>query len=664
MNKTLRLLQVEDSESDAELVLRSLTQAGFEVESHRVDDAEGLRRALADPNWDVVVADYYLPGFDAPGTLRILQECGHDIPCIVVSGKMGEDVAVEMMKAGAHDYLTKNNLARLAPAVAREVSEAAARRESRLAQEELRSSEERLALAVEATQLGTFDFYPQTGKLIWSKFARQHFGVLSDAEVTYDTFLRALHSADRDRVTQTLQEALSYENGGHYMDDYRTVGIEDGQERWLAARGHVFFDESAQPVRFVGVIQNVTGRKRLEQQLLQSQKLESIGRLAGSIAHDFNNLLTIINGYAQLVLAEMPTGDPQRDSMEELSKAALQAAALTRQLVAFSRRQTAEPKIIAMNEFVKDYENMLKRLLGEEIDLVYSLDEHAGAFRADPGQMGQVLMNLAVNAKDAMPGGGKLVVETSSMVVDDHFARTHLYVNPGHYVVLAVTDTGTGMTAEVKTHLFEPFYTTKEQGKGSGLGLSTVYGIVVHQSGGSIWVSSEPGQGTTFRLFFPALEVERAAAPSAEASKIAAKGETILLAEDEAGVRKYTRQILQRHGYKIVEAANGAEALTVARQQGNSIRLLLTDIIMPIMGGVELAEKFHSEFPNVPVLFMSGYNDQIMRHWNTLTAYIQKPFTLTDLLTQVRELLDRNGAPAAPLGDNAPSAGASDLASS
>jgi len=602
MSKTLRLLQIEDSECDADMILRLLMQAGFEVSSHRVEDAEGLRRALEDPAWDVIVADYYLPGFDAPGALRILQECGQDIPCIVVSGKMGEDVAVEMMKSGAHDYLTKNNLTRLVPAVERELAEAASRREARQAQEELRESEERLALAVEATQLGTFDFYPQTGKLIWSKFARQHYGVSPEAEVTYDTFLRALHPADRDRATQRLQDALRYENGGDFADEYRTVGVEDGQEGWLSKRGRVFFDGHSQAVRVVGVIQNVTERKRLEQQLLQSQKLESVGRLAGSIAHDFNNLLTIINGYAHLVLAGMGPQDAMRDSMEELSKAATQAAALTRQLVSFSRRQVAEPKPIVVNDFVKEYENMLKRLLGENIEVVLSLDPLAGAFRADPGQIGQVLMNLAVNAKDAMPAGGKLVVETANQVVDDQFARTQLYVSPGQYVVLTITDTGTGMSAEVKSHLFEPFFTTKEPGKGTGLGLSTVYGIVVNQNAGAILASSEPGRGTSFKLYFPSSGLEDTTGSTVRIERIASRGETILLAEDEAGVRKYTREILERYGYIILEANNGLEALSVARNHPGQIHLLLTDIIMPTVGGVELAEKFTAEFPSIPVL--------------------------------------------------------------
>jgi CheY-like chemotaxis protein len=393
----------------------------------------------------------------------------------------------------------------------------------------------------------------------------------------------------------------------------------------------------------------------LEQQLLQSQKLESVGRLAGSIAHDFNNLLTIITGHAQLVLAEMGPQDAMRDSMEELSKAAVQAASLTRRLVSFSRRPVAEPKTIVVNELVKEYENVLRRLLGENVELVLLLDPQAGAFRADPGQIGQVLMNLAGNAKDAMPAGGKLMIETSCMLVDELYARTRLHVSPGQYVVLTLTDTGTGMSPEVKSHLFEPFFTTKEHGKGTGLGLSTVYGIVVNQSGGSIWVSSELGQGTSFKLYFPSLGLESTAGAAASIEKSASRGETILLAEDEVGVRKYTRQILERYGYIILEATNGGEALSVARSHPGPIHMLLTDIIMPSMGGMELAEKFAAEFPRIPVLFMSGYTDQIMRHWNALSAYIQKPFTLSDLLTQVRTLLDR-AAPSALRAEDLPAA--------
>lgn len=648
MGKPLRILQVEDSENDADLILRLLMQAGFEVFSHRVEDAEGLRHALADPSWDIVIADYHLPGFDAPGALRMLQESGSDIPCIVVSGMMGEETAVEMMKSGAHDYLTKNNLARLVPAVERELAEAALRRETRQAQEELRQSEEHLTLAVEATQLGTFDYYPQTGQLVWSKFARHHYGISSEMDVDYDTFVRALHASDRERALQVLQNSLRYENGGAYAHEYRINGIEDGKERWISSRGRVYFDEHASAVRVIGVVQNVTERQRLEQQLLQAQKLQSVGRLAASIAHDFNNLLTVINGYAHLVLSGLGPQDPLRESMDELSQAAMQASALIRQLLAFSRRQVAEPKNIVVNEFVKDFENMLRRLLGDGVELSLSLDPQAGAIRVDPGLLGQALMNLAVNAKDAMPSGGKLLIQTSNS--DGPHASVHPGV-AGEHVIVTVTDTGTGMSAEVQSHLFEPFYTTKEQGKGTGLGLSTVYGIVVNQSGGTVSVASELGRGTTFTLSFPAIRAERPAALEASTPQGNARGETILLAEDEPAVRKYTRRMLEREGYTVLEAGDGEEALAVAKSHGGTIHLLLTDIIMPAMGGMELAEQFSAAYPGVPVLFMTAYTDQIMRHWNVLSAYIQKPYNLSDLLTQVRELLDRSSSPSLPAQD-------------
>jgi hypothetical protein len=641
MSKQLRLLQIEDSESDAEMMLRLLRQAGFEVTARRVDDAEGLRQALAEATWDVALADYVLPGFDAPGALRIMQECGQDIPCIVVSGKKGEDTAVEMMRSGAHDYLTKDNLNRLAPAVERELADAELRRQFNQAHRELRASEEHLALAVQATQLGTFDYEPRTGRLIWSKCARQHFGLLSEAEATWDTFQQALHPGDRERALQTVQAALRRENGGDYADEFRVIGIEDGQERWLASRGRVFFDTESQPLRFVGVLLNTTERKRLEQQLLQAQKLESVGRMAGAIAHDFNSLMTTINGYAHLVLAELTPESTLRGSMEELAKAAMRAAGLTRQLVAFSRRQAVEPKTIVLNALVREHENAMRQTVGGNIQLELALDPDAGTFRADPAQIGRALLNLAENARDAMPSGGKLTVATARLEVDEDFARTQLYVDPGPYAVLAVTDTGTGMSAEVKAHLYEPFYTTKEQGKGAGLGLATVYGIVVNQSGGAIWVSSEPGKGTTFKLFFPCFTTE-APQPTMRTEIEPSRGETILLAEDESSVRRYTREILQRAGYVVLEAANGMEALATAQSHPGTIHLLLTDIIMPTLGGVDLAERFTVQYPGVPVLFISGYSDQIMLHWNELSAYVQKPFTKTELLAQVRELLDRS----------------------
>ena len=379
-------------------------------------------------------------------------------------------------------------------------------------------------------------------------------------------------------------------------------------------------------------------RVHLEAQLRHAQKLEGIGRLAGGVAHDFNNLITIILGYAQVVLEELPPRDPLREVMAEIVKAATHGGSLTRQLLAFSRRQVSQPRDIAMNDVVRDFEKMLKRLIGEDIEMVLSLDPEAGAVRADPYQIEQIIMNLAINARDAMPDGGKLCIETSPFDASAEFARLHAAVPPGTYVLLSVSDTGTGMAPEVKARAFEPFFTTKEPGKGTGLGLSTVYGIVT-QCAGSISVYSEPGHGSTFRMLFPAVEAAAAVARTSIVPRDCSGHETILMAEDEGDLRRYVRRILEDKGYQVVEASNGNQALEAARRHPGPIHLLLTDIVMPEMGGVDLVGQFNSLRPHVPVLCMSGYSERLWRKGD-LTGYLQKPFTPLMLLTQVRTLLD------------------------
>ena len=633
MNETLRVLQIEDSESDAALIVRLLRKAGFQVEWERVEDAAGTREALANRAWDVIIADYHLPQFDAPAALRIVQESGHDIPFLVVSAAIGEDAAVALMRAGAHDYLLKDHLARLAPAVERELREARMRRQRRQA-------EERLGLAILATQLGTFDYYPQTGELIWSDIARRQAGLSPEAPASHAAFLAGVHSDDRERVARAIADALRPVSGGQYAAEYRTVGAEDGIVRSLSAFGRTFFDPQGRPVRFVGVTLDVTEHKRLEDQFRQAQKLESIGRLAGGVAHDFNNLLTVISGYAHMVRNDLAERHPFQEPMQEIIKASDRATELTRRLLTFSRRQATEPKNLHLNDLVREVEKMLRRLIGEDIELAITLDPEAGSLRADPVQIEQVIMNLVVNAKDAMPQGGRLSIETDRFLVDEAFAHAHLAVRPGAYVALAVSDTGTGMSAETKAHIFEPFFTTKEAGKGTGLGLSTVYGIV-KQSEGSIWVYSEPGQGSTFRILFPEVSSERAPA-AADFSPAAVTGtETILLAEDEPGLRDLVRRVLSRQGYTLLEASNGLEALALARRYPDRIDLLLTDVVMPVMGGPELAGKFTAERPGIPVVFMSGYADRLGLQGGAPAGYLQKPFTAATLLTRLRAELAR-----------------------
>jgi len=387
-------------------------------------------------------------------------------------------------------------------------------------------------------------------------------------------------------------------------------------------------------------------RKKLEAQLSQAQKMEAIGVLAGGVAHDFNNLLTTIIGNAQIAMMDMGTDDPKREEMEEIKEAGEKAASLTRQLLAFSRKQVIKPEVLDLNERIKETEKMLKRLIGEDIDFLTVLEPDLWKVHADSGQMDQVFMNLAVNARDAMPGGGKLTIETSNVDLDEHyFSDRGVEDQSGPYVMFSISDTGRGMDKETKEHIFEPFYTTKEVGKGTGLGLSTVYGIV-KQNDGIIWVYSEPGQGCTFKVYLPKVVGE--AKPEEEQKKLPMdefKGtETVLIVEDDDKLRNLGVKILELRGYRILEAENGEQALRISEAHDGSIDLLLTDVVMPVMDGRELAERLQLRRPEIKVIYMSGYTDNSIVHHGVLAPglnFIEKPFTLEGLARKVREVLDR-----------------------
>jgi two-component system cell cycle sensor histidine kinase/response regulator CckA len=396
-------------------------------------------------------------------------------------------------------------------------------------------------------------------------------------------------------------------------------------------------------------IEDVTERRALEQQLQQSQKMEAVGRLAGGIAHDFNNLLMVISGYSEFLLDRLGPDPALRGPAQEIAGASQRASSLTRQLLAFSRKQMLAPKILDLNGVVTENLKMLTRVIGEDIDLLMVPASSLGAVRADAGQIDQVIMNLAVNARDAMPSGGKLTIETSNVSLDEDYARFHAPLRAGEYVMLSINDTGLGMDSETQSHIFEPFFTTKGP-KGTGLGLSTVYGIV-QQSGGYIWVYSEPGKGSTFKIYLPrvAERVEPAQVVVPEEPAFTEPGtETILLAEDEANLRYLARQFLEKQGYRVIEAADGAIAMQIAVAHEGIIHLLLTDVIMPGMNGRELAQRISEIRPNTKVLYMSGYTENVIGHNGTLDAdvrLLQKPFTLRDLKNTVREVLDSTQFP-------------------
>ncbi len=384
-----------------------------------------------------------------------------------------------------------------------------------------------------------------------------------------------------------------------------------------------------------------------EELLRLSQRMETVGRLASGLAHDFNNLLTAILGHCDILLHRLPAGDPARKGIEEIRVAGERAAGLTRQLLAYSRRQLMKPRVLDLNAGVTSMVPMLRRLIGEDIDLVARLSAGLGHVEADPTQIEQIIMNLVVNARDSMPRGGTVVVETSNAGLDEAFARVHPPTRPGRYVALIVSDTGTGMDKATLEHIFEPFFTTKQLGKGTGLGLATVYGIV-KQSNGYIWVYSEPGIGSTFKIYLPRVDAEVSRDKKSEPAPPLPRGsETVLLVEDDRTVRLLATEMLEMSGYTVLEAGDGREALEVVHRHGRPIDLLLTDVVMPQMSGRELAEGIAALHPRIRVLYMSGYTDGVIAHHGILdtgVAYLQKPFTTDALARKVRETLDGHAA--------------------
>jgi two-component system, cell cycle sensor histidine kinase and response regulator CckA len=440
-----------------------------------------------------------------------------------------------------------------------------------------------------------------------------------------------------DESVEAVQQRITEEVEG----TFELVGKrKDGTKILLEATARIHHI-SGRPVRLTA-LRDVTEKRLLEDQFRQAQKMEAVGRLAGGVAHDFNNLLTVIISCVELILMDTEQGSPLRENLEEIRKASQAAAGLTGQLLAFSRQQVIEPKLVTIEEVLARAEKMLQRLIGEDVELVTVLNQHPATVKIDPGQLEQVIMNLAVNARDAMPDGGKLTLETSAVELQDAYVRSHWPAIAGRFALLAVSDTGIGMTQQTRARIFEPFFTTKQMGEGTGLGLATVYGIV-KQGGGFIWVYSEPGQGATFKIYLPRVDEAPTATQPMRATTSLVGTETILLTEDAPALRGTARQILERYGYNVLEAPNGKEALTLASSRPGPIHLLLTDVVMPGMSGRELAERFTAQRPEVKVLYMSGYTDDAVVRHGVLRpgiAYLQKPFTPDALARKVREVLD------------------------
>jgi PAS domain S-box-containing protein len=765
MNKALQVLQVQDSQSDAVLIVGLLGKTGYAVREERIETAAEMRAALAIQTWDVVIADYRLPQFDAPAALAILQEMGLDIPFIVVSGTIGEDIAVSMMKAGAHDYLMKDKLARLGPAVERELEEAQTRQTRRQAEEALRQREALLLAVTEGTSDAVFVKDSQGRYLLFNTAAAAFAGRTSrevlgkDATAlfppeearrvtagerrvmesgmtqTYEdlittggilrTFLSTkgpirdqhgnvigLFGISRDITERKKSEAALLESkekltkAFHAVPDSilitrmqdgrilecndrfttmmgysrqealgRTtveiggwVNLEDCQEllKRLSATGEchnlevilrarddrkvpVLLSASAIEIQWepclISVFRDISESKLLEDQFRQAQKMEAVGQLAGGVAHDYNNILTATLIQLGLLLDDPHLAPEVKNPLRELQHAAERAANLTRQLLMFSRREIIQVKPLDLNEVLADLVKMLRRLLGELISLEFQGGIVPLWIEADMGMMEQVVLNLCVNARDALlPKGGRLMIDARRVELGAEALRKNSEARPGTFVCLAVTDNGCGMDAAVLKHLFEPFFTTKEAGRGTGLGLATVYGITKKHRGW-IDVTSRVGQGSAFRVYLPALSEGPPAEPKAAQVEVKRGSETILLVEDEELVRQTAAMTLRWYGYRVLEAADGTEAIRVWDEHAGEIDLLFSDMVMPGgFTGLELFKRFKPTKTALKAVISSGYGAVLRGSApppGSEIAYLAKPYRMTALACAVRDCLDQ-----------------------
>jgi PAS domain S-box-containing protein len=643
MPQPARILVVDDEPQYATMVVEFLraTDAWQDASTATALTYDDALRQLSGERFDVALFDYMLGARDGLSLLREVRQRGIDTAVIVLTGRGAEEIAVEAMKSGAADYLSKANVSveTLERAVRHAFALHEQERQRRQAEDALRASEERFRALVENSSDGLL-LIDREGRVTYTTpAAERHFGWKPDQMIGRSVF-DFLDPDDREAVGVRMTEALR--RPGRVVTAEGRFRHADGT--WRIMEGVAVNRLTDRSVRAVIVnVRDLTDRRKLEDQLRQSQKMEAVGQLAGGIAHDFNNLLTAILGYCNLMLDDMPVDNPMRGDLEEIRHAGERAAALTRQLLAFSRRQMLQPQIVDINAIVRQLEKLMRRLLSADVELVTALASSLPTVKVDPVSIEQVLMNLAVNARDAMPHGGRLTIETAAVDLDETYTVNHAGVVPGRYVMISVSDTGEGMDETTRSRIFEPFFTTKEQGKGSGLGLATVYGIVT-QSGGHIWVYSEPGHGTVFKVYLPHAEATKTVLPAETGPATAKKGgwETVLLVEDENAVRALAREVLRRHGYVVLEARHGVDALRVAERHPDDIHLMITDVVMPHMGGRELAERLATARPKMKVLFMSGYTDQAVmhRHLTPGSAFLQKPFTPEAFARKVRSILD------------------------
>jgi two-component system cell cycle sensor histidine kinase/response regulator CckA len=762
ISTVIRVLVLEDMPADAELALRQLRRDGFQVEADIVSRPDEFKVHIRSRTYDIILADFMLPGWTGVEAVQWLRVEGHDLPFILVSGTLGDELAVECIKLGITDYVSKDRLERLSISVRRALKEVVLLRQRNRIERELRESERQYRLLFETNPHPMWVF--ETGSLeivetnqaaiLHYGYSRSEFlsmkildirppedipavrhsvmmrkagrvegerwkhrkrdGTLIDVEITSHelsfygrpaVLVQARDITEQLRNVERLQQSeerfskafrsspmaitISTRTEGRYVDVndafLKMIGLrreevvghtshelniwafpEDRNRmiQELDLRGGVSPFEtvlisrtngdrkvsfSAELIQLdevpcvLAITSDVTEAKRLEEQFRQAQKMEAVGRLAGGVAHDFNNMLSVILGFCDLAQERLNQESTGRD-INQIRKAAHRAAVLTRQLLAFSRQQLLLPRVLDLNEVVADITPMLSRVIAKNTSMKFVLNPSLGSVKADLGQMEQVLMNLVVNAQDAMPDGGKIFIETANAELDKSYRVVDQAIEAGPYVLLSVSDTGSGMDSQTMSRIFEPFFTTKPPGEGTGLGLSMVYGVI-RQSGGYIWVYSEPRKGTTFKIYLPRID-EPADPLPLPVPEIATKrgSETILVVEDEENLRELIVELLKSEDYQVLEAKTEPEAIAASETFGEAIHALLTDIMLPNMSGTGLALRLKESRPDIKVLYMSGYTGNLMTHYGVLSsvdAFIQKPFTKQSLLRELRGVLDK-----------------------
>lgn len=638
MDRPIRILHLEDDPRDAELIAATLAGGNVLCECHRVESRQEFEAALQRGGCDLILSDFSLPAFDGAAALNLARRLQPELPFILVSGAIGEEAAIESLVGSATDYVLKSRLTRLVPAVRRALAEAEDRRERHRAEEARWASEVKYRRLFESSKDGLLVMDGMTGRILDANASLLGFLGYAHGDVVGHTAGELGITGHDPACEAAFHEFLSSDEGGR--PDLRVWGRE-GQVVDVDVVSNAYAVEGQRVVQCS--FRDIRERRKLEDRLRLAQKLEAVGQLAGGVAHDFNNILAVINSYTDMAVHGLRPEDPLRADLEQVAEAGARAVALTRQLLAFSRRQVPTAVVLSWNAVVAGIETMLRRLIGEDLELRVRAADGLGNVRADPAQLEQVLMNLVLNARDAMPKGGRLDIETSDVELDAAYASQHPDVKPGSYVRLAVSDTGCGMDQTTLARAFEPFFTTKVPGKGTGLGLATVYGIV-KQSGGHIGIDSEVGRGTTFRIYLP--REEEAAVPVATRPRPARAGgsETVLVVEDDDGVRRLIRRVLEPAGYTVLCAGTGPEALQLCEGRTGPVHLLLTDVILPVMDGSTVAARFTALRPGIRVLFMSGYMDEVVGHHGvpvTGQDFLHKPFTAGELQARVRETLDR-----------------------